>query len=498
MAHGLDPRTPVLIGTGQLNQRVDRGAVALEPVDLMVEALRAAEVDSGASGVLARADSVRVLCQLSWRYADPGALVGERIGASPRHTLYTVMGGNYVQTVVTQAAADIQAGHADVVLVTGGEAWRSRSAARSAGDQLEWTTQPEGTRPTVLLGEHDPQLSSTEEVERGVFMPVQVYPMFEVALGAANGRTLDEQRMRAASLWSRFSEVAAKNPNAWIQRSYTPEEIATPSPDNRMIGYPYTKLMNSNNNVEQSAGLILCSVEAAEAMGVAPERWVFPHAGTGAHDHWFISNRADLHSSPAIRLAGARALELAGTTADELAYVDLYSCFPSAVQIAAAEIGLDIERPLTVTGGMSFAGGPWNNYPMHGIATMSGILREDPDALGLCTANGGYTTKHAFGVYGARPPAEGFRHADLQAEVDATPRREPAGDHVGAVTVESYTVIHDREGNPETALLAVLTPDGARGWGSSTDADTQAALLTESCVGRAAVIAADGRVELTA
>jgi acetyl-CoA C-acetyltransferase len=496
MADGLDPRTPVIIGTGQLNQRVDRGAPALEPVELMAEALRSAEADAGTTGVLARADSVRVLCELSWRYADPGALVAERLGAAPRHTLYTVMGGNYVQTVVTQASADIQAGRADVVLVTGGEAWRSRTAARAAGDELAWTTQPEGTRPTVLLGEHDPQLSSEREIERGVFMPVQVYPMFEVALGAAAGRTLDEQRRHAARLWSRFSEVAAKNPNAWIQRSYTADEIATATPDNRMIGFPYTKLMNSNNNVEQSAGLILCSVEAARSAGVSSDRWIFPHAGTGAHDHWYVSNRADLHSSPAIRLAGARALELAATTPDELAYVDLYSCFPSAVQIAAHELGLAIDRPLTVTGGMSFAGGPWNNYPMHGIATMHGLLRDDPDALGLCTANGGYTTKHAFGVYGARPPAAGFRHDDLQAAVDALPRREEAGDHTGAVTVESYTVMHDRSGQPETALLAVLTPDGRRGFGSSTDADTRAELLAVSGVGRAAQLGADGSVVL--
>ena len=166
------------------------------------------------------------------------------------------------------------------------------------------------------------------------------------------------------------------------------------------------------------------------------------------------------------------------------------------MQIAAAELGLDIERPLTVTGGMSFAGGPWNNYPMHGIATMAGILRDDPDVLGLCTANGGYTTKHAFGVYGARPPAQGFRHADLQAEVDATPRREPADGYEGAVTVESYTVMHDRQGQPETALLAVLTPDGRRGWGSATDPALMAELLAASAVGRPARVGADGTVEL--
>ena len=495
MAEGLDPRTPILIGAGQLSQRVDQGADTLEPVDLMVEALRRAELDSGVSGVLARADSVRVLLQLSWRYGDPGALIGERVGATPRQTVQTVMGGNYVQSVVNLTAADIQAGRADVVLITGGEAWRSRTAARKASAELGWTRQPDGTAPTLTLGSDAP-LSSPGEIARGVFLPVHAYPMFEVALRAKAGRTPDEQRARAAALWSRFSEVAAKNPNAWIQRAYSPDEIATPTPDNRMIGYPYTKLMNSNNNVEQSAGLIMCSVATAESLGVPRERWVFPHAGTDAHDHWFMSNRADLCSSPAIRFAGRRALELAGVGIDDLAHVDLYSCFPSAVQIAAAELGLDVERPLTVTGGMSFAGGPWNNYPMHAIATMAGLLRDDPGTYGLCTANGGYTTKHALGIYSTTPPRAGFRHDDLQAEVDATPSRPSADDHTGPVTVESYTVMHDREGQPERGLLALLTPDGGRTWGSTTDAAAMADLVASEGVGRAARIDAEGTVEL--
>ena len=255
MADGLDPRTPVLIGAGQLSQRVDRGAEVLEPVDLMVEALRRAEADSRrSSGVLARADSIRVARLLSWRYGDPGALVAERVGASPRQTIYTVMGGNYVQSLVNLVGRRHPAGRADVVLITGAEAWRipqRRPGPRAAA--CAWTTQPEGTEPTVSLGE-DTSLSSPAEIERGVFLPVQVYPMFEVALRAAAGRSPDEQRRRAAQLWAGFSEVAATNPNAWIQQAFTPEEIATPTPDNRMIAYPYTKLMNSNNNVEQGAG----------------------------------------------------------------------------------------------------------------------------------------------------------------------------------------------------------------------------------------------------
>jgi len=166
------------------------------------------------------------------------------------------------------------------------------------------------------------------------------------------------------------------------------------------------------------------------------------------------------------------------------------------VQIATTELGLDPHRALTVTGGMSFAGGPWNNYPMHGIATMTGRLREDPDALGLCTSNGGYTTKHAFGVYGARPPAGGFRTDDVQAAVDALPRTTPAEDHTGPVTIESYTVMHDRDGRPEQALAALQTPDGGRTWGSSDNADLMVELLGTAAVGRAGDLGADGTLRL--
>jgi acetyl-CoA C-acetyltransferase len=168
------------------------------------------------------------------------------------------------------------------------------------------------------------------------------------------------------------------------------------------------------------------------------------------------------------------------------------------VQIGARELGLSPDRPLTVTGGMSFAGGPWNNYVMHSIATMAGLLRNDPGSLGLCTANGGYVTKHAFGIYSTEPPPSGqFRHAEPQAEVDALPRRELAEDHEGAVTIETYTVMHDRENQPERALVACLTEDGRRAWGTSTDGATMKAMIAEEFVGRAATMRADGALDIT-
>src|SRR5262245_36090130 len=218
--------------------------------------------------------------------------------------------------------------------------------------------------------------------------------------------------------------------------------------------------MNANNAVEQSAGLILCSVARAESLGVPRDRWVFPWAGTSAHDSYAVSHRPDLRSSAAIRLAAQELWTLAGVGVDDLTHADLYSCFPSAVQIAAAEIGLGLDRALTVTGGLSFAGGPWNNYVTHAIAAMTGVLRSSPGALGLVTANGGYITKHALGLYSTEPPAAGgFRWADVQSAVDAVPGRElceQVDDSDGTVEIESWVVSYGRDGEPERALAACL------------------------------------------
>ncbi len=492
----VDPRTPVLIGAGQLSNRVDRGATPLEPVDLIAETLRRAAADSGAgSAALTGADTVHIVCLLSWRYRDPGRLVAQRVGADPRTTTISGAGGNIPQSLVNLACLAIQAGDADLVHLGGAEAWRTRMAARTAGVDRDWTVQGDDV-PEAPKSIPDVPMWAAGEQARGVVAPVQVYPLFEQAHRRKLGRSPDEHLVAISELWSRFSDVAVTNPHAWIQEACTPEEIRTPSADNRMIGFPYTKRMNSNNAVEQGAAVILCSAERAETLGVPRDRWVFPHSGTDAHDHHHFTERDDLGASPAMRLAGRRALALAGVGVDDLAHVDLYSCFPSAVEIAAAELGLGTDRPLTVTGGLSFAGGPWNNYVTHAIATMAARLREDPGALGLVSANGGHLAKHAFGVYGTEPPAGGFRHDAPQAEVDALPRRVLDEAPDGEVAIEAWTAMHDRVGNPETGIVVGLLEDGRRALGTTTDADLLKVLVTEDVAGRRARILPDGATEL--
>ena len=487
----LDPRTPVLIGAGQSLCRAAGLDDALDASALMCEAIRSAAADAGLADV-PNPDSVRVVGLLSWKYGDPAWVVANQLGLTPRETAATTMGGNSPQTLVNGTALEIQRGELDLAILCGGEAWRTRMRARKAQVELAWPTAPEGQMPR-LLGE-DLEMNHPAERERGIVMPVQVYPMFETAVRAAAGRTVDEQQIVSSEMYAKFTEVAAANPYAWLREVKTAEEIRTASASNRMIGFPYTKSMNSNNDVDMGAALIMCSVEKAEALGVPRDRWVFPHSGADCHEHNFISNRWSFAETPAVELGGRRALQLAGIGIDDIEILDLYSCFPSAVQLGAKSLGVSLDRQLTRTGGLAFAGGPWNNYVMHAIATVMNDLRERPGAKGLVWANGGYATKHSFGVYATTPPASAFQHAYPQDEIDAMPRRELAlpADAAGPATIEAYTVMFDRDGLPETALAACLLPDGRRAWGSSVDASLAKDLCSGEWVGRAIELDAAG------
>lgn len=491
----LDPRTPVIIGVGQRSQRVDRGEPELEPIDLMVVAARSALEDAGV-GDASAVDSIRTVGLLSWRYTDPGSLVAERLGVGhPVDSAIAAMGGNSPQMLLNRTALDIQDGAVSCVVLAGAESWRTSSKYRAAGERPAWTVEPEGTRPARQIGAAV-EMNHEAEAALGIFLPIQVYPMFEQAHRHHLGRTMDEHLPIVGGLWSRFSEVAAKNPHAWIQEPMTPAEVVTPSPTNRMVGMPYTKVMNSNNAVEQSAAVVLCSVEVAERLGVPRDRWVFPLAGADAREHSYVSHRDTLHTAPAVGIAGRAALAEAGLTIDDIGHVDLYSCFPVAVQVGAEELGLDLDRQLTQTGGLSFAGGPWNNYVMHAIAAMVDTLRADPGTTGLVWANGGYLTKHAFGIYSTEPPAGGFRHAHPQDEIDALPSREVVADHAGGATIETWTVMHGKDGEPEQAIVAMLLDDGRRAWGTTDDADDMATMAAEDVIGRRVQRSADGRVGL--
>ena len=517
--NGIPSRTPVLVGAGQFMQQPENPVEALEPLAMMGEALDAAAHDAAAPSLLKRATHIWVV-KGAWPYPNPGAALAQRFGATCRTGL-SADGGNTPQSLVNQACVAISKGTADVVLIVGAEGIWSRRRAKRAGQRIAYTTQPADTAaPDDQLGK-DVTMNNDVELSRGLQMPVNIYPLFELAFRFSRHETVSDHRDRLAQLWEKFNQTACQNPYAWVRKAMTAQEIRNPSPTNRMVGFPYTKAMNSNWDLDQAAGLILCSSEAAQAAGVPRDRWVFPHAGTDGNDTAFVSNRANLHSSPAIRVAGPRAMSLAGIGPDDISHIDLYSCFPSAVQISATELGFGLDRSLTETGGLTFAGGPLNNYVTHSIATMAGVLREDAGSIGFCSANGGYLTKHAFGVYSTDPPKSGaaaagqaksgaaasgqpkagapksgapksgeFAYENCQNEIDQFPSVELASDYTGPATLETYTVMHDADG-PKIALAAVRTATGdealtgssARQWASTDNPQMLEALMSSEHIG---------------
>ncbi|HEX7167405.1 MAG TPA: hypothetical protein VF230_10540, partial [Acidimicrobiales bacterium] len=296
----LDPRLPVVVGVGQHQRRPDGSVVDLgSPLDMMASACRAAGHDSGTGDRLLReARSVQVVDILSWRVRDPAALLAAELGASPKETVRSTIGGNTPQLFVNDACLAIQRGDVDVVIIAGAEAMATIGRARKNGETLRWP-RDEGGAPTRVVGTDAPG-SSELEMARGLLLPTSMYPLIESAVRRARGAGVAEHSARIAELWARFSEVAASNPNAWADEALSAEAIATPGPDNRMVGFPYPKLMNANLHVDQAAAVIVCSVEAAKAAGVPEDRWVFPWAGADATDHWYVSERESLATSPAI------------------------------------------------------------------------------------------------------------------------------------------------------------------------------------------------------
>jgi acetyl-CoA C-acetyltransferase len=441
--------------------------------------------------VLAGAQSVRVIRGV-WSYQNPARYVAEQLGAPQAQTVGTLFGGNQVQAMVNKTALEILSGDFDLVLITGAENGYSASKARKRGVQLE-AKAIAGT-PDEMVGSQMPEHHEFE-VAKGIRQAIQVYPMYENAIRHHNGETMEEHMGRVSALWSRFNDVGLENPHAWIQDHYSAEEIRTPSASNRPVSFPYPKLMNANNAVDMSAALVMCSVAKATSLGIPQSQWIYPHAGTQGYDHYCASVRDDFVSSPAVRIAGARIMELAGVSPDELGYVDLYSCFPAIVQVAARELGLAATCDLTVTGGLTFGGGPLNNYVMHSIARMVELLRGNIDAKGLVTANGGNIYKHALGIYSAQPPAHDFQFANVQDEVDALPSRTVLAEYSGEAVIEGYSVMYGREA-PVVAHCACLTPSGERTWVNSEDKDLMSAMTREEFCGRPVRIDQRGELAL--
>jgi acetyl-CoA C-acetyltransferase len=466
----IDPEcVPVVIASGQSIERQE----LVTPVDLMVRACEAAFAD--APRLRGSVERLSVVSIMTPTGPAPATELADRLGIEGAICETTTIGGNTPQWLVSRAASAIAAGSLAVTVIAGAEALRSHRARRAAGLPPAGLV---GHPPDPAVGDQLPGTGPAESAI-GLFLPIHIYPIFESVIAARAGRSDAAHRQAIGQLFSPFTEVAAENPYAWFRETLTADAIAFPAPDNRLVSDPYTKRMAAFLGSDQGGAVIVCSLAAARRAGVE-DRSVFVWSGAEATDVRFPTARPDLGRSAAIRAAGRAAFDSAGQAGerplgiDDIALIDIYSCFPSAVEMAGEALGLssDDRRGLTATGGLPYFGGPGNNYTTHGIAEVTSALREtgsqretsDSARLGMATGLGWYVTKHAIGIYGTAPPSAGFRRADMgdaQERIDATAVDVALEvDAVTDATIVGVTVIRDNLGRPTGAPAIASLPDG--------------------------------------
>ncbi|MBX7526506.1 acetyl-CoA acetyltransferase [Qipengyuania vesicularis] len=454
-----DPHAvPVIIGVGQINDRPDDPADGLDPIGLMAEALRRADEDAGGDWLASR-DSLAVVSQLGWPHLNPvDGTLAEMLGIDHAHREQTAIpSGDSPVLLLHEAANRIARGEARVCAVVGAE------ALRTAGQLAALKPRKDGSKPNAL---RDAKHRQTEGYAQryGLVIPTDVYPLYENAGRAAYGQTLAEAQAESGAIWALMSEVAAENESAWIRKPVSAEEVITPSSNNRMIAFPYTKLQVANAAVNQGAGFLVTSLAEARARGVPEDRLAFVGYGAAARKDGDFLARDHYYESFSLAVSIEETMRLNEVTVDDLAHVELYSCFPCVPKMARRVLGWPLDRPATVFGGLTFGGGPIGNYMSHAVAEMVLRLRGTSDK-GLLFANGGYATySHTILLSGAPTGAVFPQDFDFQLEADA--RRGPIPDieedYTGEAMIETYVVHYERDGSVKSGVIVARTASGNR------------------------------------
>ncbi len=483
-------RKAVIVGVGQQrrNPKFDGPFDPQEPAAMMAEATKRALADvvangaPGAESVLAKTTVLACVDPLAWGYVDLCAVVAGQIGlVGAFEPMMVQPGGNSPGDLLNRVMNKIVTDGVDIAVITGAECVYGRRRARKEGLALDWTPF-EGHRD-FLKGQRP--LTNELEARHAMMEPIQCYPLFENALRKKSGRTVAEHQRFLGEFMARNTAVAATNPYAWFPFAQCGDDIATASPENRMVGFPYPKRMNAIMEVDLSASIVVMSSEEADRQGIPTEKQVAVLGGAGGTDGWCPTEREDFTSSPAIAAAASEVFRHAGFGVDEVDLFDLYSCFPSAVQLALAELGVAVDDPrgVTVTGGLAYAGGPGNNYSLHGMAAMVERLRNtsDPAKNGLVSALGNTATKHAICMLSSDQTrwhdADGLATEKVPVIVNAPTLVDECS---GEATVESYTVLFDRTGEPQQSIYILRFDDGSRTVANGPGSKEEAARVTTS------------------
>lgn len=445
-------RIPVIAAIGEVTDR--KGGKA--PRALIVEAVEAAMAQ--APGLRSLVDEMDVISVASFRYQDIARLVADDLGIRPARLEETTVGGELPIRLLGEIAERVAAGDIRAAVLCGGEAAQTRAQIAKRGETPDWGPADPEARPSTPLKYVTPQAAS-----HGLTWPVNVYPLYENATRHAWEQSLDDAQQESARLWQQYSAVAAHNPNAWINREMPTEAIAADTPDNRMIAFPYRKLMVANPMVNQSSAIIVTTLAAALAAGIPETDLVYIGSGARAVEPKDFLKRDRYDRSAVQDEVLERTLAANDIRADGIDLWELYSCFPTVPKMARRTLGLGADVMPSVAGGLTFFGGPANNYMTHAIVAAVRRLRTGQGRNAFLYGQGEYVTKHAAILLARRAGITPVMQ-DVQADADA--RMDPIPNllatYEGQARIESFTIIYDRNGAPIQAPIIARTPDGAR------------------------------------
>jgi acetyl-CoA C-acetyltransferase len=491
----LDPRTPVVVGAAAATEQTEDPGKGLDALGLMEVALRRAAEGAGSRALLSQVDSIWTPRGF-WPHANPGRQLAERFGASairgssgPRTVVADI--GVLQTTVLGYAARALAEGRSEIAMIVGGESRDRDERMRRLGQAAPVASENDLEPDEVLRPGAD--ILSRREIDLGWATPAVQYAMIDNALRHHEGQSLAEHRGELGELWADFNRVAVDNPDAWNRTPMSADAIVEANTTNRLISFPYTRSMVSQWNVNQAGGLILCTLERARRLGLDESRFVYPLAVVDAEHMLTLSERRDLHRAPGFELASARALAHAGLEIAEVDALELYSCFPAAVRIQARALGIDRRRRVNLTGGMTFGGGPLNNFAIQGWVKMIERLRGESGATGFVSAVSGFMTKQGVSVFGTEPRCAFHFDSVTRETAEAQARVRVDPDARGRARVASYTVIPVRDEAARVALLFDL--DGERrALHVVQDADLAQAAMNEEFCGRGAELGEKGEI----
>jgi acetyl-CoA C-acetyltransferase len=478
----VDPRSPCIIGVARHTWHPeDVGPEgAPEPLAMWEQVARAAAADAGNPNIVEQLDGINLVYSQTWQYDDAVVRLADRLGADPKQRVYSGIGGTRGQQLVDEIAERMLRGEQDLALVASAEALATQRAYKKRGERASYSFKPDEKRPFPWEAPLDPT-----EIAHEVLQAWLTFAIFDNARRAHEHEGLDEYRRGLAEMFSPMTTIAAANPDAWFRVERSVDDLVTVRPDNRMVGYPYTKYMVSVMDVDMAAAVIVATHERADALGVPPEQRVYLRGWCYATDPVLVAEHRYLWRSPAMTAASSEALTRAGVGIDDVAHLDLYSCFGSSLHFACDALGISPLDPrgLTVTGGLPYHGGPGSGYLVHSIAKMADTLRADPGSTGLVSGVGMHMTKHVFGVYSTTPGRVAPPDDIVQARLDAAGAMPVVAEYEGDARVSAYSVVHERDGAPQSAILVCETPDGTRCYARVDDADLAAEAEARELVG---------------